>query len=117
MGYICWLSGPFLFVSTIIFIAWVAWALSDIEHEWNSIMKLVDAIESGCKPNFEDREYCRLDENNDVDACFNVNITEASLMFPNGCQQSCTDVYDDCLNTFILWVGPFLVSLGLCFLS
>jgi len=115
--YICWLSGPFLFVSTIVFIAWAAWALSDNSHEWNAITELVDAIESGCKPNFEDREFCRLERENDVDACFSVNITEASLTFPDGCPQICTDIYDDCLNTFILWVGPFLVSLGLCFLS
>lgn len=50
--------------------------------------------------------------------CFDVVESPPSFIFDPGCDPSCpTDVYDDCLNAFILWAGPLLVSLVLFFLS
>lgn len=50
--------------------------------------------------------------------CFEVVESPPSFIFADGCDPSCaTDVFDDCLNGFILWAGPLLVSLVLFFLS
>ena len=50
--------------------------------------------------------------------CFEVVESPPSFIYADGCSPSCsTDVFDDCLNGFILWAGPLLVSLVLFFLS
>jgi len=111
--YVAWLSGPLFYTSMLIFVSWLIWTFWRDENEWTTSIKLVDAGVTGCEADFTDREDCR-GPNGGV--CFYPNGPD-SLHFPEGCDLSCRDVYSSCLNTFIIWAGPFLVSAGFFFLS
>jgi len=112
--YVSWLSGPLFCTSVLIFLAWFIWTFWRDENEWTTSIRLLDASDTGCEANFKDREHCRGDQTGGV--CFMPN-GPASIYFPEGCDINCRDVYSSCLNTFIIWAGPFLVSAGLLFLS
>jgi len=111
--YVSWLSGPLFFNSMLIFIGWFIWTFWKDENEWTISTKLIDAKRTGCEPNFDEHEQCR---GNTTEVCFQT-IGPASVYFPENCEHTCSDVYASCLNTFIIWSGPFLVSAGLLFLS
>ncbi len=113
--FINWSSGPLFFISVITMVAWVTWTLVDERNEWNLGIALNEAEESGCVANFIDYPNC---EDDDGMACFQFDEGLNSLNFGN-CEdgETCKMVYADCYNTFILWVGPFLASLGALFLS
>jgi len=111
--YVTWLSGPLFYTSMLIFLSWIMWTFWRDENEWTTSIKLVDAGVTGCEADFTDHEHCR-GPNGGV--CFYPNGPD-SLHFPEGCDVSCRDVYSSCLNTFIIWAGPFLVSTGFFFLS
>jgi hypothetical protein len=114
--FIGWLSGPFLLTAFFTMISWMTWVFLDMQNRWTNVTRLHAAEESACVPNFEDIDDCRLTPDSD-DVCFTVDIDENKILYPEGCAESCTQVYDDCLNSFILWVGPMLVSATLFFLS
>jgi hypothetical protein len=114
--FIGWLSGPFLLTAFFVMISWVTWVFLDVENRWTDITRLHAAEESACVPNFEDLDHCRATPDSD-DVCFTVDINEDKILYDEGCAESCTQVYDDCLNSFILWVGPMLVAATLFFLS
>mmetsp|Transcript_16023 Transcript_16023/g.30228 ORF Transcript_16023/g.30228 Transcript_16023/m.30228 type:complete len:866 (-) Transcript_16023:328-2925(-) len=114
--YVSWLSGPLFFVSLVVFLSWFIWTFLREENEYNLIVSLAEAEKSGCEPNFAD--YPDLNCGDGMGGvCFTADIESGSLTFADGCDQMCTQVYSQCYNTFIIWVGPFLVSLGLLFLS
>jgi hypothetical protein len=114
--YVSWLSGPLFFVSFLVFLSWFIWTFQGERNEFNLIVSIAEAERSGCEPNFAD--YPDLNCGNGVGGvCFTADIDSGSLTFADGCDEMCTQVYSKCYNTFILWVGPFLVSLGLLFLS
>ena len=121
--YIGWCSGPFLFVSLVVFVAWLGWTLvftsQQGQSRWNDdeiYQVATEAKAAACDPNFKEFPQCQSSDGSGV--CFSVNYSTSSLQFSDGCDESCaTKVYNDCLNPFILWVGPFLVSLCLLFLS
>jgi len=113
--YISWLSGPLVFVSQGVALYWFIWTFKKEENEWNMINNLASAEEAGCKPNFDDYPQCDLEGDGVV--CFEVNAEESSIEFDEYCEEICTQVYDSCLNSFIVWGGPFLVSVGFFFLS
>jgi len=112
--YVTWLTGPLFCTSMLIFLAWFIWTFWKPEHEWTISIKLIDAGVTGCEPDFTDHENCRGE--NKTEVCFTPNGS-ASVYFPQGCDLTCGSVYSNCLNTFIIWSGPFLVSAGLLFLS
>jgi len=114
--YVSWLSGPLFFNAVVVFAAWLTWTFLNEENEWSLVVALAEAEESGCKPNYD--AYSDLDcQDDDGNVCFTADIESNTLTFADGCDEMCTEVYAGCYNTFIIWVGPFLVSLGLLFLS
>lgn len=127
--FIGWCSGPFLCVSVAVFVAWFVWTfVNHHSRSWNEaeiFHVATEAAASACDPNFIDFPECQSTQeqfNNDDGAggevCFSADYATFTLQFPDGCDESCaTNLYNDCLNPFILWVGPFLVSLCLLFLS
>ncbi|KAL7554335.1 hypothetical protein ACHAWF_017776 [Thalassiosira exigua] len=117
-AFVSWLSGPLLFTSAALIVAWTAWVFSDPDNEWNVVARVSAAERTGCEPNYDDREECRKAAGSD-ETCFYVEREGGKeyLVFPEGCDSSCTNVYSDCLNGFILWVGPVLVSMTTFFLS
>lgn len=112
--YVSWLSGPLFFVSLLTVMLWLIWTFLRDENEWNEVTRLEAAEETGCEPNFEDYPACQNDEGG---VCFELVPSPPDVTFPDDCEETCIEVYDGCLNTFILWVGPLLVSLALFFLS
>lgn len=112
--YVSWLSGPLFFVSLLTVLLWLIWTFLRDENEWNEVTRLEAAEETGCEPNFEEYPEC---QNSEGDVCFELVPSPPDVTFPEGCDETCIEVYDGCLNTFILWVGPLLVSLALFFLS
>jgi len=117
--FVSWLSGPLFFTSIVIGVTWVAWVFSDPDNEWNIVARMVAAERTGCEPNYGDNyEDCRKEEGSE-ETCFYVEKKDGKeeLVFPDGCDQSCTNVYSNCLNGFILWIGPVLVSMVTFFLS
>jgi hypothetical protein len=109
-AYVSWLSGPLFFVGVLTLMSWVGWTLYSDENEWDEIIALAEAEESGCEPDFDQYPDCQSDDE-DGGVCFNADIETNSLTFDNDCDESCTQVYAKCANTFILWVGPFLCTL------
>lgn len=73
---------------------------------------------SRCEPNFDLYPDCRKEEGSE-EPCFYVETIDSIeyITFPQGCDGSCTGVYDDCLNGFILWVGPLLITFTMFFLG
>ena len=114
--YISQFSGPLITVSFLVLISWITWTLWSDENEWNLVLRLEQAENSGCEPDFTDLPDCRLPNTTDQ-VCFIIDGTTSNITFPEGCSNACTDVFDACLNTFILWVGPLLVSISYMFLS
>ena len=123
--YVPWLSGPLFFNAMVVLSLWLYWTFSTNAHEMTDVTKLLDAQVSGCVPDFERFPDCETDDlkpGSRFDAtrgvCFKINQFKPELPNPTkDCPAYCTKVYDNCPNVFIIWVGPFLVSLGLFFLS
>mmetsp|Transcript_26650 Transcript_26650/g.38076 ORF Transcript_26650/g.38076 Transcript_26650/m.38076 type:complete len:1055 (-) Transcript_26650:72-3236(-) len=116
-AYVSWLSGPLFLTSLCTGAAWMVWVFSNPENQWNLLVRMELAERSACMPNFEEYPDCRLGGMNSTqeETCF--SIENGVLEFPEGCDQSCTGVYNDCTNGFILWVGPVLVGMTMFFLS
>jgi len=114
--FVSWLSGPLFFVAMVSFVSWLVWALYKDENEWNSVIQIAEAEKSGCEPDFD--SYPDLDcQDNNGKVCFAADIETNTLKFDDGCDERCVEVLSGCANSFIIWVGPFLVSLGYIFLS
>mmetsp|Transcript_1128 Transcript_1128/g.1704 ORF Transcript_1128/g.1704 Transcript_1128/m.1704 type:complete len:822 (+) Transcript_1128:37-2502(+) len=120
--YIPWLSGPLFFNAVAIMILWISWTFESNAHEWTENTRLADAQISGCLPDLQSYPECHgkpdsWSAGNAV--CFKVDPfnPRPPVFFDVDCPEICIDVYDKCYNMFIVWVGPFLVSLGLLFLS
>ena len=117
--YITWLSGPLFLNSLGIGIGWFVWTFLSRNNKWSIYTKLYDAAVTGCKPNFKKYPECQINYLNgtSIDVCFSVDVESSSIEFPEGCAKNCTKVFDECSNMFIVWVGPFLVSIVFLFLS
>ena len=114
--FVSWLSGPLYVVSCAIFFSWLIWAFWSEDNEWNVDRALSRAEESGCRADFDMYPDCK-DEEGTNDVCFTFDEETSTIQFGENCDVTCTHVYDTCLNTFMIWVGPFLVSTGFLFLS
>lgn len=120
--YVPWLSGPLFFNAVVIMAGWIYWTFYSDAHEWTENTRLSDAQISGCVPNLQKYPECAPDEDQAQTTrnavCFVVDSNNPKPpVFGKECPEKCADVYDACSNMFIVWVGPFLVSLGLLFLS
>lgn len=115
--FVSWLSGPLFLTSLCTGVAWMVWVFSNPENQWNLLVRMELAEQSGCIPNYEEYPNCRSGGMNSTqeETCF--SIENGVLEFPEGCDQSCTGVYNDCTSHFILWVGPVLVGMTMFFLS
>jgi len=113
--FVSWLGAPLFLVSLLVFCSWVTWTFWDEENSWDLLTRLTEADETGCVPDFTDNEDCKASDSNSQEVCFYV--VESAIVFPEGCDLTCTSVYNNCLNTFVIWVGPLLVSVSLLFLS
>lgn len=116
-AYVSWLSGPLFLTSLCTGIAWMAWVFVNPENQWNLLKRMESAEQSGCVPNYEEYPDCRKGGVNSTQEQTCFFIENGELVFPEGCDQSCTGVYNDCTNGFILWVGPVLVGMTMFFLS
>eukprot|EP00985_Skeletonema_marinoi_P027705 scaffold23155_cov183-Skeletonema_marinoi.AAC.1 len=95
----------------------MAWVFVDPENQWSLLKRMESAEQSGCVPNYEEYPDCRKGGVNSTQEQTCFFIENGELVFPEGCDQSCTGVYNDCTNGFILWVGPVLVGMTMFFLS
>lgn len=105
--FVSWLSGPLFTISTLIGIVWALWVFIDSSHQWNKVARINAASKSQCQPDYELYPDCRKEEGSD-ETCFYLETISGRdyIVFPEGCNSYCVDVYDECLNGFILWVGP-----------
>ena len=121
--YIPWLSGPLFFNAISIMAIWIYWTFMDNSHEWTDLTRLADAQVSGCMPDLTQYPQCGGGKDDGtrmarMGVCFQVDAADPQpVLFTATCPNICANVYDSCPNMFIVWVGPFLVSLGLLFLS
>eukprot|EP00586_Coscinodiscus_wailesii_P003085 CAMPEP_0172490614 /NCGR_PEP_ID=MMETSP1066-20121228/21102_1 /TAXON_ID=671091 /ORGANISM="Coscinodiscus wailesii, Strain CCMP2513" /LENGTH=555 /DNA_ID=CAMNT_0013259167 /DNA_START=665 /DNA_END=2329 /DNA_ORIENTATION=- len=72
------------------------------------------ASKVGCKADFEKFPDCKA---KDGEVCFSV--VNNTINFPNEseCPRECENIYESCLNPFIVWSGPMLISILYFFLS
>lgn len=117
--YVPWLSGPLFFNAIVILGLWLYWTLSTDAHEWTDLTRLADAHVSGCQPDYETYPGCEVPNGGfDDNLCFYIDPKNPQPpLFNESCPPICVRVFDKCANMFIVWSGPFLVSLGLFFLS
>lgn len=96
-------------------IGWTIWTLVDIENEWNLGVGLNEAEKSGCEANFDDYPDCDIGGGK---TCFTFDPDLNRLDF-DLCDDGevCQQVFENCYNPFIIWIGPFLASVGLLCLS
>lgn len=108
--YISWLSGPLFFVALLNGIVWMVWSFRGDGNEYNEYFRVTYADEAGCPvPDFNDFPECDSLANPGtlcVSVFNNEFVFEKSADDEKYCPVSCTEIYDDCLSIFILWVGP-----------
>ena len=77
-------------------------------HERCTSRRLIVASE----PNFDDYPDCQ-SQNDDGGGgvCFTADLDTNTLTYDDGCDEICSQVYAACSNSFVIWVGPFLVTL------
>jgi len=125
--YISWLSAPLYFISILTGALWLGWTFLRDENEWNNVTRFTYADDYGCLPDLVQFPECESKMypgevcvtyaegifQYDTSTGLNASATNADAH----CPESCSRIYHNCLNTFILWIGPFMASLVLLFLS
>ncbi|CAJ1952883.1 unnamed protein product [Cylindrotheca closterium] len=126
--YISWLSGPLYFTSLLTGVLWLGWTFLRDENEWNNVTRFTYADDYGCLPDLAEFPECE-SKMYPGEVC--VTYSEGIFQYDTAstgldasaatadahCPQSCSRIYHNCLNTFILWIGPLMTSLILLFLS
>jgi hypothetical protein len=119
--FIAWCSGPLFFIALVNGIVWIVWTFQDDQNEWNEFSRIVYADEAGCpEPDFVKNAQCDSKVNPGtlcVTVVGNVFDFETFAGDETFCTEECSEIHDNCLNTFILWVGPAMLSMVLVFLS
>lgn len=130
--YISWLSGPLLFISVVTGVAWMVWTFLRDENEWNDITRFIYADDVGCYPDFKAYPECESQQNpgkicvaytsrgfffETEGPTASPTLDARSITQQDNCPPSCSRIYHQCLNTFILWIGPLMASMVLLFLS
>ncbi|KAL3929345.1 MAG: hypothetical protein SGBAC_012252 [Bacillariaceae sp.] len=118
--YISWLSAPLFFVALVNGIIWIIWTFREDRNEYNEYFRVTFADKAGCvAPDFNEFPEC---DSLAYPGTLCVTVFNNEFVFEKSadetyCPVSCTEIYDDCLNIFILWVGPPMFSMVLVFLS
>jgi len=122
--YVSWLPGPLFILALTWFVWWLVWCLSGSPHEWTPANRNRIAFGIRCPPNFDSFPKC---ENHYVGKTWNCSFEgveetkslEACPTFLNApdTPYDCSEVYDTCLDAFLIWSTPFLVSLVYFFFS
>eukprot|EP00980_Cylindrotheca_fusiformis_P002221 scaffold517_cov119-Cylindrotheca_fusiformis.AAC.4 len=119
--FIAWCSGPLFFIALVNGALWIAWTFLEDENEWNEFNRLVFAEDAGCpEPDFVSNPEC---DSIMYPGELCVTVVDSTFVFETSegdesfCPQECAALHDNCLNTFILWVGPAMASMVLIFLS
>mmetsp|Transcript_28484 Transcript_28484/g.59366 ORF Transcript_28484/g.59366 Transcript_28484/m.59366 type:complete len:918 (-) Transcript_28484:195-2948(-) len=122
--FVSWLGAPLVCISCLLMLSFIVWASADYCNEWNTVMKVDSAEQTGCVADFDDYPKCKGNattaaDSSTVTTCFSLDHSSEhpELIFPEGCDTSCVKVYDSCSNGFILWAGPVLLCLSTVFLS
>mmetsp|Transcript_9953 Transcript_9953/g.20302 ORF Transcript_9953/g.20302 Transcript_9953/m.20302 type:complete len:845 (-) Transcript_9953:102-2636(-) len=133
-NYISWLPGPLFFWAVVNGIAWTVWTFSDDDHEWSMRVRDNYALSVGCPPNFDPTTgypVCKNNYNPETKTwnCYSGKDAEGNFVpisSPNavlngvqvgGCGAQCGDVYDTCLDSFMIWSTPLFTSLVYFFAS
>ena len=106
--FITYLPGPLFFLSIGVFIYWINWTFEGHDvvnvtknsrgNEWSLHLRNTYAHEVNCLPNFEEYPHC--------EKYYNAKDNSWSCDLDN----VCTNVYDTCLDAFLLWSLPFFVG-------
>ncbi|GMI19889.1 hypothetical protein TrRE_jg8661 [Triparma retinervis] len=129
-NYVSWLPGPLFFWAVVNGIAWIVWTFSDDDHEWSTRVRDNYALFVGCPPNFDPETgypACETKYNpaektwncysgEDADGNY-VPIGMATNGMVGGCNSECSEVYDTCLDSFMIWSTPLFTSLVYFFVS
>ena len=117
--FVGWVPGPLFVLSVSIFGYWINWTwqgeeVEEVEgidgdaygNEWSIDVRNRYAMQIECAPNFVEYPQC--------EGLYNPEDGSwATGELPGGC----SEVYDTCLDAFLIWSMPFFVSLYLFFLS
>ena len=109
------MSGPLFCTCVLTAILFFSWVYSHEGNLYNSITRAKFSEATGCKPKYEDVN------GNDLSQCQSsdgsICLVETNFQITDNCGSECLNVYDNCSDTLIIWVGPILVSLVLFFFS
>ena len=107
-----WLPGPLFLLSIVIFVYWLTWtAKGNSNNGWSVRLRNEYATQVGCAPNFDDHPECKRYYHGDEE--------DYAKKWDRGVLQKspCSEVYNTCLDAFLIWSMPLFVSLYLFFLS
>ncbi|GMI06455.1 hypothetical protein TrLO_g11797 [Triparma laevis f. longispina] len=115
-SYVSWLPGPLFFCAVIASVAWIIWAFNDEKHAWSSKTRDTYAYYVGCEPNFDaDTGYpdCAAKYTGATKKwdCYDDSKEYTAIGDSANCGAACAEVYDTCLDAFMIWAMPFLASL------
>ena len=91
--------------------------------QWSDKVRDTYALYVGCEPNFDATSgYPKCAANytaaTNTWECYSGPSTEFERIgSPSNCGSACADVYDTCLDAFMIWAMPFLASLVYFFIS
>jgi len=105
-----WLPGPLFILSLGVLAYWIRWTWGghlkeDEGNEWSIKVRNDYAIQCQCPPNFADYPECE------------ANFDPNSMTWIVPLSGDCNDVYDNCLDSFLLWAMGFFVAVYYFFLS
>lgn len=117
--YISQLTGPLLLTGLLSIGLFLYWVYSNPNNRYNDITQYFYAQESGCVPEFihedsgKDLSHCNLNAITNATSSTAVCFTVAdwTIHFSEGCSEECLQVFDNCSDTFIIWMGPIVVGL------
>ena len=115
-NYISWLPGPLFFWAFVVSVGWLAWTFAKDEHEWGDATRDSYSHYVKCPPNKEaydvatEEGTCDFTQYNDdtnVWTCggnvWDVEWGKLADFNSGACGVGCDDVYDNCLDAFMIW--------------
>jgi hypothetical protein len=113
--FVSWLPGPLFLLSVVQFSQWLIWTLggkSKVDdgdagpgNAWSITIRNRYAQQIYCPPNFEEYPHC--------EGFYDKETNEWQVDL----DVTCKEVYDTCLDAFMIWSMPLFVALYMFFLS
>jgi hypothetical protein len=120
-NFVSWLPGPLFFWAFTVSVSWLVWTFLEDKNEWGDRTRDTYSWYVKCEPNFADYELCdktQYDEPSNTWTCGGKTFTgDYETKIGDICGSGCKDVYDTCLDAFMIWSTPFLVALVYFILS